>query len=115
MTLYWFSAKLRFVCLIEGHGATRYMDSVFIFQATDFQPAFEKVLKLGRTREEQYSNEAKEIVAWRLAFVISLDRLGSELSDGAEIYSEPVPLQAGESIPFDAVFEPENSRPTQTV
>jgi hypothetical protein len=29
----WYSSKVRVVCLVQGHGAVRYMDSVHLFKA----------------------------------------------------------------------------------
>lgn len=112
---HWFSTKVRLVLLLEEQGATRYMDSVFTFRATDFQGAFERALELGRGQEQTYANAEGRRVAWRLVRVVSLDQIASESLDGAEVYSEPVPLPEGEVIPFAAEFEPEKSAPTQTV
>jgi hypothetical protein len=110
----WFSCKLRMVVLLEKQGATRHADSVFLFRAEDFDAAFQRALELGRAEEDDYIGGEGEKVRWRLKEIISLDILGEEL-DGAEVYSEPVALAAGETYNFDASFEPEKSKPTQTV
>lgn len=112
---HWFSTKVRLVLLLEEEGATRYMDSVFIFRASDFQGAFQRALELGRGQEQSYRNAEGQRVQWKLVRVISLDQIQSESLDGAEVYSEPVALSEGDSIPFAAEFEPEKSAPTQTV
>ena len=111
----WFSAKVRLVCLVESGGATRYMDSVFVFKADDWGPAFQRALSLGHSTEETYKNMEGEQVVWRLVKVVSLDWIEVSDLDGAEVYSEPVPLDPGENIPFDTVFKPEESEPTQTI
>ena len=111
----WFSSKVRLVCLVEPKGATRFMESVFLFRAADFESAFIRALELGRRQEQTYANADHQTVWWKLASVISLDQIGPELADGVEVYSEPVPLPQGQEIPFHTEFAPEQSRPTQTV
>lgn len=111
----WFSTKVRLVCLIENIGATRYMDSVYLFRAEDFTKAFQRALQLGYSQEEQYANVDGKQVKWKLKEIISLDIIREDSLDGAEIYSEPVELAPGESIAFNDEFHPEKSEPTQTI
>lgn len=111
----WFSTKVRLVCLLEGAGGTRYMDSVHLFRAKDSADAHGVALKLGREHEDEYRNSEGETVRWRLKEIVSLDCLGAELVDGVEVYSEPVALETDVAIDFDDVFHPEKSEPTQTV
>lgn len=54
-------------------------------------------------------------VRWALTDVISIDSLGRDLVDGAEVYSEPLTLEIDPGIGFDTRFAPEQSKPTQTV
>jgi hypothetical protein len=109
----WFSARLRYAILVEAKGLDGYMDSVFIFQSSDFDNAFQRALAVGRAQEREYLNGEGNRVRWRLASVVSLDVL-PDLLDGAEVYSEPVPANGGE-IPFNHQFSPEESKPTQTL
>jgi len=111
----WFSSKVRVVCLVEPEGAQRYMDSVYVFKADDFETAFQRAVDLGKEQEEEYLNAENQIVRWRLKEVISLDVINHTSLDGAEVYSEPVELEVGARLPFDADFQPEKSLPTQTV
>ena len=48
-------------------------------------------------------------------FLFRAEDFDAEELDGAEVYSEPVALASGETYTFDATFEPEKSKPTQTV
>ena len=114
MKLQWFSTKIRRVCLIESKGADLYMDSVFVFCAEDFDEAFRKALYLGRNQEEEYVNVDNAKVMWKFKEIISLDIVRQDNLDGAEVYSEPIEI-LGEREPFDSVFHPENSNPTQTI
>jgi hypothetical protein len=112
---FWFSTKVRLVCLIEPLGAHRYMDSVFVFRSSDFDAAFKRALELGRSQESSFLNNLNQHVVWKLKEIVSLDQLDAQSLDGVEVYSEPVALGADEQIPFDAEFHPEESTPTQTV
>ena len=109
----WYSATLRLGCLIEPNGLTRYMDSVHVFQASDYDAALQRALQIGRTHEESYVNGDGAQVKWRLASVVTLDLLGDFIQDGAEVCSGPV--DTTETVPFDHVFIPEESNPTQSI
>ncbi len=51
---------------------------------------------------------------WRLEAVETIDLLGAEIVDGREVYAEPVDLDFGEAVAFDAEFRPEESEPGQS-
>ena len=111
----WFSAKVRMACLIEGVGLVRYMDSIHVFQAENFDAAMQRALVLGRGHEEEYVNSSQEHVRWRLKEIVSLDILRQGLSDGIEIYSEPAEPGLTEFFDYDVKFNPDTSTPTQTI
>jgi hypothetical protein len=111
----WFSSKVRMICLIEPEGGHHYMDSVIVFQSTDFDSAFTKALEIGRKREEIYLNDENHQVVWKLKEIISLDVIDFGTLDGVEVYSESVGLNLGELIPFNTEFHPEQSQPTQSI
>ncbi len=115
MNLKWFSSKIRLVALVESLGSDLYIDSVFIFKADDFKDAFEKAIKLGKNQEEEYINANNKRVCWRLKEIISLDLIKQEELDGVEVYSEPIEIQTDKREPFDVVYHPEKSEPTQTI
>jgi len=110
----WFSSKIRLACIIEPKGLHRFMDSIYVFQSTDFDDAFKKALDIGRSQERSYFNDANELVSWRLKEIISLDLIRPQSLDGAEVYSEPVEPALSDRRPT-YVFHPEDSRPTQTL
>ena len=112
--LQWFSSRIRLACIIELKGLQRFMDSIYVFQSTDFDDAFRKALDIGRSRERNYLNHADELVEWRLKEIISLDLIKPPSLDGAEVYSEPVEPAAGD-FRLDTAFHPEDSNPTQTL
>jgi hypothetical protein len=111
----WYSSKVRLVVLVESVGATRYADSVYVFRAADFDDAFQRALTLGRSQEKEYVGGEGKRVRWRLKEIISLDVIDGNELDGVEVYAEPTDLAAGEREPYDAVFAPESSKPTQTI
>lgn len=111
----WFSAKLRFAIMIEPVGADTLNDCVVVFRATDFEPAFDKAISIGKAKEEKYKNAYGRIVAWKLVEIISLDILGPTIRDGQEVYSEPVHLRKKDVIPYGTKFRPRKSKTIQTV
>src|SRR5690242_12000394 len=112
MSAGWFSAKVRVICLVEGAGATMQDESVHVFRASGVDGAFARALQLGREQEGEYLNSDGERVRWRFDRVLTLDALGAEDLDGVEVHSELGPAE--ESLPFDAEFDPENHKPTET-
>lgn len=110
----WFSSKIRLACIIEPKRLQRFMDSIYVFQSTDFDDAFRRAIDIGRSQEKNYLNDAKELVEWKLKEIISLDLIRPQSLDGAEVYSEPVETDATDSL-FDSAFNPEDSNPTQTL
>lgn len=106
----WFSAKLRFAIMIEPTGADTLNDCVFVFRATDFGPAFDKAISIGKANEARYKNVYGKDVAWQLVEVISLDILGPTIRDGLEVYSERVHLKKKDVIPYGTKFRPRKSK-----
>jgi hypothetical protein len=87
---------------------------VYVFRAQEFPDAFERALDLGRRHEETYTGGFGEEVRVRLHSIETLDRLGSEIQDEREVYSEPTELPPGMTLAFDAEFHPESIEPTET-
>jgi len=114
MSQVWFSAMLRFVLLIEGDGGSRLSRSVIVFRAEDWPDAKKRALDLGRGMEHTYTGGIGEKVRLRLEAVETLDLLGDAITDGREIYTEPLPIPAGRVISFDAEFNPSSTEPGQS-
>jgi hypothetical protein len=116
MSQRWFSANIRLVCLIETEGAYRYMDSVFIFKDEDAKSAWAKAIQIGKSQENEVVNGFGQRVRWKLKEIVSLDRFS--LDSGEEcikVYSETKEIEDGVLIPFDSIFRPEDSVPTESV
>ena len=112
----WFSAKIRFACLVDSKGLVGYRDSIYVFQSSDFDDAFKRALAIGESQETSYLNADQQPVKWKLKEIISLDIVGSALPEsGAEVYSEPVKPLPSEQVPFDHEYDPGTSKPTQTI
>jgi hypothetical protein len=113
--LSWYSAKLRFVVLLEAAGAERLYESVIIFRARGFDDAHARAVGSGRGMEKDYAGGTGERVRWRLVEIVTLDVVQADSLDGAEIHCISLPLTEGESFGFDQIFEPEKSKPHQTI
>ncbi len=111
----WYSAKVRLVALVNPDGADLFMDSVYTFQATEWDEAFQRALELGRSQEGEYVNAEGQSVRWKLMKVINLNWLKVECLEGAEVHSEFVDVPVDERIPFDSQFAPENVQPSETL
>jgi hypothetical protein len=91
------------------------MDSILLFKSENFDSASKRALELGQSLERNYLNGDNQQVIWKLKEIISLDLIGGNSLDGAEVYSEPVKIPSDEITTFLEKFEPEKSIPTQTV
>ena len=111
----WYSAKLRFACLVEGEGAVQFRDSVVLVMATSFRHAFARTLDVGRAHEQEYRNGAGRRVVWRLKEVLTVDFAAEAELDGVEVFCEPVELREGESYPLtlsSTLRRPNQRRPS---
>lgn len=111
----WFSVKIRVVVMIEGDGGHTLNDCVFLLRATNFDAAFDRAVALGQSEECEYMNADGERVLWQFAEILSLNLLGAgELGDVVDAYTEAVPLQEADRVPFDTAFHPERSKHAET-
>ena len=110
----WFAASLVFAVLNEEGGLWRRVTSVVLLQADDFEGALEKALVRGVEEEHRYVNAEGEEVRWAFEKVATLDMLPEVLTDGVEVYSEPGPILADSSVPFDIDFGPRGIAPGQS-
>jgi hypothetical protein len=106
----WYSAALRLCVIIGGIELVDQVRSVVVFRADDFDDALTRSLEVGRRLECTFTNGDGKEVRWALASVETLDELGDVITDGREIYSEP--LGAGDGIV--PALSPERSTPTQS-
>ena len=114
MSTEWFSAMLRFVVLVQGEGGERLSRSVILFHAHTWDDARERALDLGAAMERDFTGGTGLQVRWRLDAVETLDQLGAEITDGREVYSEPLDLPPGAALTYDHQFHPEASEPGQS-
>lgn len=108
--LVWYSAALRVCVIIGGTELANVVRSVVVFRATDFDDATALALSHGRALERTYTNGDGQEVRWALAEIETLDELGDAITDGREVYSEPLGPGDGR-VP---ALAPESSRPTQS-
>jgi hypothetical protein len=110
----WYSAKLRFVILIENTGSEHFSDSVFLLRSIAFGAAFSRALEIGRREEHEYLNGEGERVSWRFVKVLTLNIIQTDELDGAEVHHEFCGLGKDEHYEFSHEFDPETSEPGQT-
>ena len=111
-----YSARLLHIILIDNGRPRRrkqYDETVVVFRARDFDHAFARALELGRAAETRYQNAHGQLVRWALVEVATLDRVGRRI-DGREVSSKLHTRVGTRTVPFDARFHPEQSRPGQS-
>src|SRR5215813_2628463 len=69
----WYSAKLRFVVMVEPVGGDTLNDCIYLFRAVDFPAAFQRAVTIGESSQKEYRNADGQRVLWRFKEVISLD------------------------------------------
>jgi hypothetical protein len=110
----WYSAKLRFVVLLETAGAVHCEDSIYLLRSDSVESAQARALEIGRRAEHEYLGATGEQVRWRFKEIATLDALQAENLDGVEVHSEFTSLGDDEHYGFDHVFRPEASQPRHT-
>jgi hypothetical protein len=104
----WFHAQIRWAVLVEGkRGLRSWKESAYIFLSEDHETAFGQALDVGRHHEKFYK-EGRNLVAVKLAQIVTLDRLGANYS---EILVSGASEKATEYLPFDHTFDPESKFP----
>jgi hypothetical protein len=111
MTMAWYSASMSYLVTVKGCVSSKTL-SVVVLQAPEgeWDTAKAKAISLGRLQEQTYLNDDGETVEWRLTAVETLDYLGTEVSDGREVYSEPRDIDDRDSR-SERVLRPEASEP----
>ena len=111
----WFSAKLRFLVLVEGAGTTQVAESVHVFTSADWDAAMQRALQLGSSHESEYRNSNGARVRWRLHSVVTLDIIAANELNGAEVHAAFTDVTDDLRLPFDAMLNPEESHPSQSI
>jgi hypothetical protein len=110
----WFYAKVRWAVMMEGREISEWEEAGCLFRSEDFDSAFQRALMIGMIGEG-YQGGGEEGtrrprgVETRLAEVVTLDCLGTELEEETEMYWTRRP--AREKIPFEHRFEPAAKEP----
>ncbi len=83
----WYLAKIvfRIVCG-EGQHSAQFDEQLRLVNAVSPDEAFQKAQAFGRSAEETFFNNSKQLVQWQFINVSELYHL-SDLIDGAEMYS----------------------------
>ena len=98
MKLSWYSAKLLYVCDVEGNSIKNSADvkessnlteySIRIFKAKSEEEAKEKAKQIGLKNQHYYKNYLDEKVSWNFVKVVEIqDLFEDEVLEGIEVYS----------------------------
>ena len=113
----WYRARIRWAEMVEGRGIRNWEEAVYLFRSEDFDAAFQRALAIGEGGqsggEEEVMRRRPRWVETRLAEVMTLHWLGSELNDDQlEVHWMRWP--AREKISFQHKFEPANKLPVRS-
>jgi len=110
----WYQARIRWAEMVEGRGIRNWEEAVYLFRSEDFDSAFQRALAIGEGGQSGGEEEGKRRSRWvetRLAEVVALDCLGSELDGEWEVHWMRWP--AHEKITFEHKFEPAKKEPAR--
>jgi hypothetical protein len=107
-TKQWYRAHLRWAVMVEGkEGLRGWKESVYLFLSEDHDTAFRRALEIGRGHQDEHQ-EGRKWVETRLADIVTLDNLGSNLTEFEVNLGTKKP---GEHLPFEHVFDPDGAIP----
>jgi hypothetical protein len=92
---------------VFGKRGSGQKESVYLFLSDDHDTAFRRALEIGRCQQDEHQ-EGRKWVETRLADIVTLDNLGSNLTEFAVNLGTK---KAGEHLPFEHVFDPEGTTP----
>jgi hypothetical protein len=98
--------------MVEGRGIRDWEEGIYLFRSEDRETAFVRALEIGEGGQSGGEEEGRHTrwVETRLAEVVTLDCLGSELEEEPlEVHWMRLP--ATEKIAFDHKFEPAKKAP----
>jgi hypothetical protein len=114
-TRQWYRARIRWAEMVEGHGLRHWEEGLYLFRSEDREAAFCRALEIGEGGQsggEEEIGRRRRWVETRLAEVVALDCLGTELEEEPlEVHWMRLP--AAEKIAFDHKFEPSKKAPVE--
>jgi len=104
----WFHAQIRLAVMEDSkRGLPSWEGSAYLFRSEDHETAFKQAIAEDR-RREHFSKPGRHRIAVRLAKIVTLDRLGSEVT---EFLAPWVSEKPTEHLAFDHIFEPDGALP----
>jgi len=84
----WFQATVRWAVMVEGRGIRDWEEAVYLFRSDDFASAFKRALAIGEGGQSggEEGIRRPRWVETRLAEVVTLDCLGSELDKELDVH-----------------------------
>jgi len=109
----WYRARIRWAEMVEGRGLRHWEEGLYLFRSEDREAAFRRALEIGVGGQSGGEEETGRRTRWvetRLAEVVTLDCIGTELEEEPlEVHWMRLP--ATEKIAFDHNFEPVKKAP----
>jgi hypothetical protein len=104
----WYYAHLRWAVMVEGkEGLRQWEEAVHIFLSDDRDAAFRRALEIGHQAERSH-DEGRRWVESRLAQIVRLDWMGVNQT---EFQVGLGSSKATEHLPFEHMFDPEETVP----
>jgi hypothetical protein len=110
----WYRARIRWAEMVEGRGIRNWEEGLYLYRSEDREAAFSRALEIGEGGQSGGDEEGRRTrwVETRLAEVVTLDCLGSELDEDEEpLEVHWIRLPATEKIAFEHRFEPAKKVP----
>lgn len=111
----WYRARIRWAEMVKGHGIRHWEEGLYLYRSENRQAAFQRALEIGEGGQSGEVEQRRRGTRWietRLAEVMALDCLGSELSEEEEpLEVHWIRLPATEKIAFEHRFEPAKKMP----
>ena len=110
----WYRARIRWAEMVKGRGIRNWEEGLYLFRSEDREAAFGRALEIGEGGQSGGDEEGRRTrwVETRLAEVVTLDCLGSELDQDEEpLEVHWIRQPATEKIAFEHRFEPAKKVP----
>lgn len=109
----YYCARLLIVCLVDD-GKPRKKNACdypfFLYQADNYDQAFERALEIGKQQEHRYKNHKGQMVRWAFVQVDQIKLLEEPL-DGIEVGSLLDVWLQDSPIPYRKRFNPKSKAP----
>jgi hypothetical protein len=113
----WYRARIRWAEMVEGRGIRHCEEGLYLFRSEDREAAFQRALEIGEGGQSggEEGGRRPRWVETRLAEVVTLDCLGTDLKEEEPLEVHWIQLPATEKIDFEYKFEPTKKVPGRSL